>query len=321
MKLRLSCGLILIGLAALGLWQLKTAVYAPGPLEEAITVIVAKGDNSYTVARKLKESGVIGNVLLFKLFARFYQVDKKLQAGEYAFTSGESLAETIKKIASGEVVYRKITLPEGLTKREMLALIAADDMLSGEITVDVTEGEMLPETYTYTLGMSKDSIILRAKEEMRKTLNEAWANRDIDVPLQNKQQLLVLASIVEKETGLTDERGLVASVFANRLKKEMKLQTDPTVIYALTMGEKDLGRLLSKKDLSYDSPFNTYVYYGLPPTPICSPGKAAIEAAANPQNSEYLYFVATGNGGHNFSRSLSEHNNNVTAYRKLQKNK
>lgn len=303
------------------LWQLKTMIYDAGPLRTPTSIVIAKGDNSHIVADLLKENGIINNALLFRVFARFYQVDKKLKAGEYAFIPYESLFEVMQKIAHGDVIYRKITLPEGLTKREMLDIINNDDMLSGEITIEVEEGEMLPETYSYTRGMSKDSIVKRAKKAMKKVLKSVWQDRDETIPLKDKKQLLILASIVEKETSVDIERSLVASVFTNRLRKGMRLQTDPTVIYALTLGQYDLGRKLTKKDLSYDNPYNTYVYYGLPPTPICSPGVASIYAAAHPEVSDYLYFVASGKGGHNFSSSLKQHNDHVANYRKKRKKK
>ena len=178
---------------------------------------------------------------------------------------------------------------------------------------------MLPETYSFTRGDTKNSIIKQAKQAMDVAVKEAWANRQDGLPIKNIDQLVILASIIEKETSIENERGLVASVFINRLVKRMRLQTDPTVIYALTHGQKDLGRLLTRKDLLIDNPYNTYKYYGLPPTPICNPGKASLEAAANPEVSNYLYFVANGEGGHNFSSSLKEHNNNVQKWKKSQK--
>ena len=176
---------------------------------------------------------------------------------------------------------------------------------------------MLPETYHFSRGESRNSILLKAKQAMRTALAEAFAGKDEALPLQSTEELLILASIVEKETGLACERGKVASVFANRLKLGMKLQTDPTVIYALTKGEKPLGRPLYRRDLQVDSPYNTYLYAGLPPAPICSPGREAIRAAARPDKTKYLYFVADGiSGGHRFAKSLAEHNKNVALYRK-----
>ena len=184
------------------------------------------------------------------------------------------------------------------------------------MTLDVNEGELLPETYTFEYGASQDSIVLEARKAMQKALDEAWEGRDSGLPYKDKNQLLTMASIIEKETGVADERPLVASVFVNRLRKGMKLQTDPTVIYALTEGQMELGRTLKKKDLAIDSPYNTYKYYGLPPAPICNPGRDALMAAAHPAQSDFLYFVATGDGGHNFSTNLNEHNRNVKGWLK-----
>ena len=284
-------------------------------------VIINKGNGSSVVASKLKEAGVIDKKWLFKIAARFMGLDKKLKAGEYIFDSNVSMYKVLTKLADGDVIYRKITLPEGLTTVQMLKIINDEKFLSGVITLDVKDGELLPETYSFMYGDSKDSIVLRAKEAMQKTLESAWVNRSNKLPIKTIDELLILASIVEKETAVESERGLVASVFANRLVKRMKLQTDPTVIYAITMGKHDLGRSLKKKDLSIDSPYNTYKYYGLPPSPICNPGRLSIEAAANPQKSSYLYFVADGKGGHNFSKSLKEHNTNVQNWLKERKEK
>jgi UPF0755 protein len=186
--------------------------------------------------------------------------------------------------------------------------------LTGEIP-DFGEGEILPETYTFMKGETRENIVNQAKKALEDTIKEIWAQRAENLPLKTPQELLILASIVEKETGLPDERDMVASVFVNRLKIGMRLQTDPTVIYAITQGKSELGRPLYKKDLSFDSPYNTYLYEGLPPTPICAAGKEAIYAAAHPLNTDYLYFVASGNGGHNFAKSLSEHNKNVQIWR------
>lgn len=319
MKYLLKIALLFFIIGIVAVWQLKNAAYDAGPLIETKSIVIGKGANSHSLSNELQNQGIIKNALLFRLMSRLYGLDKSLKAGEYEFNAGESLFEVMQKIGNGDVIYRKITLAEGLTARQMLDIIENNTMLSGEISIKVDEGSMLPETYSFMRGDSKDSIVERAIKAMERAVDEIWNNRAINTPLKNKQDLVILASIVEKETGLVQERGLVASVFNNRLQKGMKLQTDPTVIYALTLGQKDLGRLLTKKDLNYDSPFNTYVYYGLPPTPICSPGIAALKATANPDISDYLYFVASGDGGHNFSTSLKQHNNNVAAYRKINK--
>ncbi len=319
MKYLLRILLLLVIVAFFGLWRLHIAIYNAGPLLETKSIMIGKGANSYSVGRELQEQGIINSATLFRIMSKIYGADKALKAGEYQFAPHESLFNVMQRIGNGEVIYRKITLAEGLTARQMLEIIENNPMLDGEITESAAEGEMLPETYSFVRGDSRDSIVARAKKAMRKALKDIWKRRNVNLPLKDKNELLILASIIEKETGLPEERGLVASVFVNRLKKGMKLQTDPTVIYALTEGKSDLGRLLTRKDLNYDSPYNTYVYYGLPPAPICSPGKAALLAAANPEVSDYIYFVASGNGGHNFSSSLKQHNNHVAAYRRKSK--
>lgn len=313
--------IIILFLLFLGIivWQTKTRIYQPGPLKENVYVTIAKGSGTSAVAKDLAEAGVIKSPYLFKLAARIFGLDKKLKAGEYLFSPMISMEQAIQKISTGDIVYRKITLPEGLTTTQMLEIIDNEPHLGGKITETVSEGELLPETYTFTRGDSKDSVILQAKKAMSKALEEAWDDRQQPLPVKTPQQLLVLASIIEKETAVDAERGLVASVFINRLTKGMKLQTDPTVIYALTLGKKDLGRLLTRKDLTVDSPYNTYKYYGLPPAPICNPGRASLQAAAQPEFSSYLYFVADGAGGHNFAVSLKEHNTNVQNWKNIQK--
>lgn len=300
----------------LAVYQLRNWTVSDGPLREAVNVIVPKGATLTTVAQKLNEAGVINKPFLFKIYARFEGLDKRLRAGEYQFEPEISMNRVMEKIAKGEVFYRRITFAEGLSTGQILYQIATNKELSSEVTFDVNEGELLPETYTFEYGASQDSIVLEARKAMQKALDEAWEGRDSGLPYKDKNQLLTMASIIEKETGVADERPLVASVFVNRLRKGMKLQTDPTVIYALTEGQMELGRTLKKKDLAIDSPYNTYKYYGLPPAPICNPGRDALMAAAHPAQSDFLYFVATGDGGHNFSTNLNEHNRNVKGWLK-----
>ena len=254
--------LLLALLFSLTVWVVHDWVYGEGNLFGNAHVIINKGNGSSIVASKLKNAGVIDKVWLFKLVARFMGLDKKIKAGEYIFEANTSMYDVLTKLANGDVIYRKLTLAEGLTTTQMLQIIDNEEFLSGEITVEVKDGELLPETYSFMYGDTKDSIILQAKEAMRYALETAWSNRNNKLPIKNIDDLLTLASIIEKETAVDDERKLVASVFVNRLKKGMKLQTDPTVIYALTLGKKDLGRSLKKKDLQVDSPYNTYKYYG-----------------------------------------------------------
>lgn len=304
----------LIVLSVLAYMQIKGWIAASGPLLNVTNVVVPKGASLKTVAEELSRAGVIDKPWLFRIMARINGLAKHLKAGEYQFMPGISLQAAMDKIARGEVFFRRITIPEGLTSGQIMYLIANYPDLEGEIDLDVKEGELLPETYSFELGASRNSIILQARAAMQKALEEVWASRDSSLPLKDVNELLTLASIIEKETGVPEERPLVASVFLNRLKKGMRLQTDPTVIYAITEGETSFGRSLKRADLKIDSPYNTYLNYGLPPGPICNPGREALMAAARPQQSDYLYFVADGKGGHRFARSLNEHNRNVKAW-------
>ena len=306
--------IFLIVLSVLAYMQIKGWIAASGPLLNVTNVVVPKGASLKTVAEELSRAGVIDKPWLFRIMARINGLAKHLKAGEYQFMPGISLQAAMDKIARGEVFFRRITIPEGLTSGQIMYLIANYPDLEGEIDLDVKEGELLPETYSFELGASRNSIILQARAAMQKALEEVWASRDSSLPLKDVNELLTLASIIEKETGVPEERPLVASVFLNRLKKGMRLQTDPTVIYAITEGETSFGRSLKRADLKIDSPYNTYLTYGLPPGPICNPGREALMAAARPQQSDYLYFVADGKGGHRFARSLNEHNRNVKAW-------
>ena len=301
-------------LSVLAYMQIKGWIAEGGPLLNVTNVVVPKGASLKTVAEELSRAGVIDKPWLFRIMARINGLAKHLYAVEYQVLPWISLQAAMDKIARGEVFFRRITIPEGLTSGQIMYLIANYPDLEGEIDLDVKEGELLPEPYSFELGASRNSIILQARAAMQKALEEVWASRDSSLPLKDVNELLTLASIIEKETGVPEERPLVASVFLNRLKKGMRLQTDPTVIYAITEGETSFGRSLKRADLKIDSPYNTYLNYGLPPGPICNPGREALMAAARPQQSDYLYFVADGKGGHRFARSLNEHNRNVKAW-------
>lgn len=306
----------LLILAVIGWQQLKAMIVAEGPLQEVVNVVIPKGANSKIVAAELKKANVIEYELLFRLVTRLNRADKALKAGEYQFMPHISALQAMEKIARGEVYYRRITIPEGLTTGQIMYMIANYPGLSGEIDVQVKEGELLPETYSFELDAPRNSIILQAKTAMDKIKKVIWDNRAAGLPYKNINEMMTMASIIEKETAVPEERTLVASVFINRLARRMRLQTDPTVIYALTEGEFELKRALKKSDLNIDSPFNTYRNYGLPPTPICNPGVAAMEAAVHPAKTNFLYFVANGEGGHNFAKSLNEHNRNVKKWQR-----
>ena len=315
MKKLLGLGVLVLMAVAVGAYvYFKNCYESNGPLAQPVLVVVPKGANSRHVGQSLYEAGVISQPMLFRLAARFTGLDKHLKAGEYLFEPKVSMAQVLDKINGGDIYYRKLTLPEGLTSAQMVEILNHNDILSGEVLDVPAEGSLLPETYSYKLGDTKQDVLNDAQNQLKQVLDYEWKHRNPDVPVNSPEELLILASIIEKETGVPQEREIVSSVFANRLKIGMRLQTDPTVIYALTQGKSDLGRSLTRKDLKIDSPYNTYQNLGLPPTPICNPGKDSIHAAAHPADTDFIFFVADGNGGHNFARTLKEHNQNIKSW-------
>ena len=311
--------LILLMGSAATVFLYDYAINQPLKISEDTLFLVNKGDSLNKIAQSLQDKGLVKDKYIFILFSKINRIYPQIKAGEYLFNGEFSIKQTAEKLSSGKVYLRKVTFPEGLTSTEIAKILHKENFLSKDEFAAPAEGSILPETYTYMRGDSPEKIIKQAQKAMQNVLEQAWQERDQNLPLQSKEELLILASIVEKETGIGMERAQVASVFVNRLRLGMLLQTDPTVIYALTNGKEDLNRPLTRKDLSIDSPYNTYKYAGLPPTPICNPGKDAIYAAAHPSETPYLYFVASGNGGHNFAATLSEHNENVRKWRELNK--
>lgn len=311
--------LILLMGSAATVFLYDYAINQPLKISEDTLFLVNKGDSLNKIAQSLQDKKLVNNKYIFILFSKINRIYPQIKAGEYLFNGEFSIKQTAEKLSSGKVYLRKVTFPEGLTSTEIAKILHKENFLSKDEFAAPAEGSILPETYAYMRGDSPEKIIKQAQKAMQNVLEQAWRERDQNLPLQSKEELLILASIVEKETGIGMERAQVASVFVNRLRLGMLLQTDPTVIYALTNGKEDLNRPLTRKDLSIDSPYNTYKYAGLPPTPICNPGKDAIYAAAHPSETPYLYFVASGNGGHNFAATLSEHNENVRKWRELNK--
>lgn len=311
--------LILLMGSAATVFLYDYAINQPLKISEDTLFLVNKGDSLNKIAQSLQDEKLVNDKYIFILFSKINRIYPQIKAGEYLFNGEFSIKQTAEKLSSGKVYLRKVTFPEGLTSTEIAKILHKENFLSKDEFAAPAEGSILPETYTYMRGDSPEKIIKQAQKAMQNVLEQAWRERDQNLPLQSKEELLILASIVEKETGIGMERAQVASVFVNRLRLGMLLQTDPTVIYALTNGKEDLNRPLTRKDLSIDSPYNTYKYAGLPPTPICNPGKDAIYAAAHPSETPYLYFVASGNGGHNFAATLSEHNENVRKWRELNK--
>lgn len=292
---------------------------SPGPLNQPTTLIFEKGTGFTEIVSQMADAGVIRFPLLFKAVAVLQGDARKFKAGEYKFTAAISPKLVMDMVAEGRVVVHKITIPEGLRSAEILAFLDKQELLEGEVRQQIAEGSLLPQTYHFNRGDSRQSIIVRMQEAMQKMREEVWPKRQKDLPIKTIDEAVVLASIVEKETGLDAERPRVAAVFINRLNIGMMLQSDPTVIYAVEKDKGPLNRPLYRKDLKYDSPYNTYKYGGIPPGPIANPGRAALEAVLNPPKTKELYFVATGTGGHNFSTNLKQHNEYVRQYRAVMK--
>jgi UPF0755 protein len=295
-----------------------------GPLTEAQTIVVPKGEGRIAIAERLEREGVIGNRWTF-IGGHLVQMlfgDRKtqeLKAGEYQIKAHASMREVMEILSSGHSILYKVTVPEGLTSRQIVERLKGEVNLTGEITSVPPEGALLPDTYTFSKGASRQEIIDQMEAEMQKTLAALWEQRQPDLPLRTLQEAVTFASIVEKETGRADERARVAAVFHNRLRKGMRLQSDPTIIYGITGGAGSLGRGITKVDIDTKTPYNTYQINGLPPGPIANPGRAALEATLNPAKTDDLFFVADGSGGHTFSSTLKEHNSAVKKWRSIEK--
>ncbi len=296
----------------------KSQFDGPGPLAEPLRIDVARGERFASVVERLEDDGAISSGFIFRMGARYTGSDDGLKFGEYEIPAGASMASILELLNRGGNVFRQIVVPEGWTSWQVVEMLRAQEELTGEIPEIPAEGSLAPAGYDYQKGDSRAGILERMHDKQLEYLAEAWIQRDPDLPLGTPEELLVLASIVEKETGLAEERGLVASVFVNRLERGMRLQTDPTVIYGITKGEGTLGRGLRRSELNAPTEYNTYVIDGLPPTPIANPGREAIMATANPPDSPFLFFVADGTGGHAFAETLEEHNQNVAVWRRLE---
>jgi len=296
----------------------KQRFETPGPLAEDKVVNIPRGLGIRDISDLLQREGVIDQPYVFMGGIIALKARGELKYGEYQFTKSASLAEVVDTIVEGKVVQHALTVPEGLTSEQIVARLLETDALTGQIKEIPREGTLLPETYRFTRGMARDQIIQRMHQAHRRVLQEVWEHRIQDLPVKTPEQLVTLASIVEKETGRSDERTRVAAVFVNRLKSRMRLQSDPTIIYGLTGGKGSLGRPILKSEIEQPTPYNTYVIDGLPPGPIANPGRASLEAAANPARTKELYFVADGTGGHVFSDNYAEHQRNVARLRGIE---
>ena len=281
--------------------------------QQPTTVIIKSGASVRAIAEQLAENNALKFPLLFTQIAK-YSKQTNLKQGEYLFAPKSSPREILRKMAAGEVVVRKFTIPEGKSSYDIIQILAAADGLTGNLPAAIEEGSVLPNTYHYQLGDTYADMVKKMRADLSATLAQLWEKRDKSIPLQTPQEALILASIVEKETGLDGERGLVASVFINRLNRGMRLESDPTAVYGITFG-KPLGESVARKHVQDENAYNTYKIDRLPPTPICAGGLDALKAVLNPPDSDYFYFVADGKGGHNFATTLSEHNDNVVKYR------
>lgn len=321
MRRLLPAVLVLVLLAVAGGYgfraYLQRYMDAPGPLAEPTIVYLPRGSGVDEITRRLVEKGALSHPLLFRIALRLSGRDRRLQAGEYEIEPGMSPNAILDRIERGLVVLHRITVPEGFTVAQVYGLLEETEFLAGELPDPPPEGRLLPETYLFPRDAARRQVVEAMRAAMDAALREAWEGRDPDLPLANEGELLTLASIVEKETSIAEEYPIVAGVFVNRLRRGMRLQSDPTVIYAITRGSGPLGRRLTRADLAIDDPYNTYLVAGLPPGPIANPGRAALLATARPAKVDYLYFVADGTGGHAFSRTLAEHNRKVRNWRKI----
>ena len=308
-------GIAVAGLAAFG----QRAFVAPGPLEEDRVFVAPRGASLNQIAERLEAESLISSATLFRLGARYSGKAEALRFGEYLVPAGASMREILDLLASGRSIQYAITVPEGLTSWEVVELLKASELLSGEIEEIPAEGSLAPETYSVQRGDSRVALIARMQELQRRNLEMAWQGRAEGLTLRSPEEALVLASIIEKETGVPEERGAVSGVFHNRLRLGMRLQSDPTIIYGITEGKGPLGREIRRSDISRATAWNTYAIDGLPPTPIANPGRDSIIAAVQPDATDALYFVADGTGGHAFARTLAEHNRNVAAWRAMER--
>jgi UPF0755 protein len=294
----------------------KQRFEAPGPLTEDKIVNIPPRSGVVEIADLLLREGVIAeNKFVFIGGVMVLKARADLKSGEYQFPKGASVRDVVETMVEGRVIQHTVTIPEGLTSEQIVARLLENELLTGNVKEMPREGSLLPETYRFVRGTQREHLIQRMQQAQQRVLKEAWERRTRDLPIGTPEQLIILASIIERETGRTDERTRVAAVFVNRLRKRMRLQSDPTIIYGLVGGKGSLGRALTRDDIDQPTPYNTYVIDGLPPGPIGNPGRASIEAAAIPARTREIYFVADGTGGHVFSETYEQHQKAVAKLR------
>ncbi|MEA2841585.1 MAG: hypothetical protein QOF41_2915 [Methylobacteriaceae bacterium] len=293
----------------------------PGPLTTDKVLFIAPGTDVPEIIAQLEREGVIDSPLMMNAALVIEGNRSKLKAGEYLFHQHASLRDVIDVVVNGRQILHAITIPEGLTSEQIVQRLKDSDVLAGDVREPPKEGTLLPETYKVARGWSRSDLIRKMQDDQKRLLEQIWVRRTPDLPFRTPFELVTLASIVEKETGKADERPHVASVFVNRLHKRMRLQSDPTIVYGLVGGKGTLGRGILRSEVDKPTPYNTYTIDGLPPGPIANPGRAALEAVANPSRTSDLYFVADGTGGHVFAETLAQHSANVARWRQIEKDK
>lgn len=291
----------------------------PGPLNYATTIVIPSGDGVNRIAGRLVKEGVLRDRWLFKLGVMRFRAGKKLKAGEYAIEKHASVRQVLDTLTEGKAILHRVTVPEGRTSFEVVQILNAQPLLTGEIKEVPKEGVLLPDTYSYGRGTDRNELLAQMRSDQKKFVEQLWRKRDPNLPYKSIDEAIVMASIVEKETGRADERDRIAGVFVNRLRKSMRLQSDPTIIYGITQGRGKLGRGLRRSEIDRKTAWNTYQIDGLPPTPIANPGRSALAATLAPAKTDDLFFVADGTGGHVFAKTNAEHEKNVRAWRKIEK--
>jgi UPF0755 protein len=310
----------------LGYYFIKGWFDAPGPLAHGKIFAIPPGEGVNATAERLEREGFISDRRVLTAAYYWFRFNRPreaklpvMKAGEYEIKKAASMRDVLDALTEGKSILYRITVAEGMTSYQVVERLNANTELTGTIAEVPPEGSLQPDTYKFSRGMSRQDLIERMQAQQRNTLQALWEGRAQGLPVTTPQEALILASIVEKETGRSDERNRVAAVFVNRMRQRMRLQSDPTIVYGVTGGKGALGRGILRSEIEQKTPYNTYQIDGLPPTPICNPGRAAIEATLNPAKTDELYFVANGKGGHVFARTLAEHNKNVASWRKVER--
>jgi UPF0755 protein len=315
----LTLALVLAVGVLLGVVLLSRQAHEAGPLASDKVVVIPKNTGTSEIAEILRREGVIAQPFLFEVYALLNRQRGQLKAGEFAFKARTSIDSAINTLVEGRAILHTFTVPEGLTSEQIVARMAENEILTGDVTQMPREGALLPDTYKFERGTSRQQLIALMQAKQREALNQIWQRRAQDLPIKTPQELVILASIVEKETGRADERTRVAGVFINRLTRKMRLQSDPTIVYGLVGGKGTLGRGILRSEIDKPTPYNTYAVDGLPPGPIANPGRAAMEAVANPSRTKDLFFVADGSGGHAFSETYEQHQRQVARWRQVER--